>query len=317
MIRVSDRDRRTGVIGGLACLFIVVATRGLPWLAEVYSAQRANAAELRARLTRQIATVAALPASRAELALTRGQLDTLATQLFVAVRANAAAAEVVRLFAAIAEDSRVELGAIDISIDTTGVSSARVMISASARADVHGFTHMLSVLEGGSKTFRVTAFAVSNGSIARDVDAPEALEVRLTVQTLALVGAGAERIHSVFRATRSNQDVFNAARFIASHNPFRSDRRPAAVAFGAPPTPPPVVATRPQSAARPVFVLRGIVGGPPWRALVDGLPGRNGSVLVEPGDHIAQFVISDITRDRVIIIGPDTTWTLPAVPLWR
>lgn len=102
--------------------------------------------------------------------------------------------------------------------------------------------------------------------------------------------------------------IAHAAEYTIANDPFRLSRRPATVAYS--PAleglaPPPVA--RPP---RPNFVLRGIVGGPPWSAIIDGIPGREGSVLLRKGDSVAAFVIRAVGRDSVIIKGADTTWQL-------
>ncbi|MEO7086498.1 MAG: hypothetical protein ABI442_18860 [Gemmatimonadaceae bacterium] len=61
---------------------------------------------------------------------------------------------------------------------------------------------------------------------------------------------------------------------------------------------------------RPAFVLKAIVGGPPWQAVIDGIPGQPPGTLAEPGKRFDKFVIRDVTRDSVIVQGPDTSWIL-------
>ena len=102
--------------------------------------------------------------------------------------------------------------------------------------------------------------------------------------------------------------VVRAAAYIVANNPFRLSRQPATVAYS--PAleglaPPPVV--RPP---RPALVLRGIVGGPPWSAILDGVPGRDGNVMVRRGDSLGTLVVRAVGRDTVIIKGADTTWRL-------
>ena len=99
-------------------------------------------------------------------------------------------------------------------------------------------------------------------------------------------------------------------------NPFRFDRKPSAVPYqpeleGAPPPPP--AAPKPP---KPVLVLRGIVGGPPWDAMVEGIPDRQGPVLVRRGDTLGGLTIRAIRRDTVIIQGADTTWRLTIKRAW-
>jgi hypothetical protein len=61
---------------------------------------------------------------------------------------------------------------------------------------------------------------------------------------------------------------------------------------------------------RPSFALRGITGGPPWQAVVDGVPGQPPGVVVREGERFDKLVIRTVTRDSVIIQGPDTAWVL-------
>jgi hypothetical protein len=94
---------------------------------------------------------------------------------------------------------------------------------------------------------------------------------------------------------------------ILSQNLFRLDRRAEGSAMKATPTPVP-----PQAAGvpKPRFVLRGILGGPPWDAVLEGIPGREGSVVVRTRDSVAGFLIRSVHRDTVVVHGMDTTWRL-------
>ncbi|HMC56659.1 MAG TPA: hypothetical protein VKH19_15890 [Gemmatimonadaceae bacterium] len=88
-------------------------------------------------------------------------------------------------------------------------------------------------------------------------------------------------------------------------NPFRISHKQADVAF----------ARRAQSVnaappIRPAFVLKGIVGGPPWRAVIDGIPGALPGTVVSSGNTFDKLVVRSVTRTDVVIQGPDTTWKL-------
>lgn len=107
-----------------------------------------------------------------------------------------------------------------------------------------------------------------------------------------------------------------AASLIEARDPFRSDRHPSTVAFrtdleGAPPPPPP------PKPPRPPLSLAGIIGGPPWEALLVGLPGKEGSLLVRKGDVIDGFRIRSVGRDTVIVQASDTTWRLAVKSPWQ
>lgn len=101
---------------------------------------------------------------------------------------------------------------------------------------------------------------------------------------------------------------------ITSADPFRLDRRPAAVAYG--PTDSAMVHAAAQAAApRPPLVLVGIVG-PPWHALVDGIPGHDGSTVIRAGQTVAGLRVGAITATTTTITGMDTTWRLTVKRTW-
>jgi hypothetical protein len=112
----------------------------------------------------------------------------------------------------------------------------------------------------------------------------------------------------------ASDSIAQAVAHVVANDPFRLSRQPATVAYS--PAleglaPPPVV--RPP---RPVLVLRGIVGGPPWSAILEGLPGRDGSTLVRRGDTVGTVRVRAVGRDTVIIQGADTTWRLTVKRAW-
>ena len=105
-----------------------------------------------------------------------------------------------------------------------------------------------------------------------------------------------------------------ASEAIVARDPFRLERKPSDVAYSpavestAPPPPRP---------PRPALAVVGIVGGPPWEALVEGIPGRQSSVLVRRGDTVSGLRVRSITKDIVRISGMDTTWALSVRRAWQ
>jgi hypothetical protein len=97
-----------------------------------------------------------------------------------------------------------------------------------------------------------------------------------------------------------------AAADVIEGNLFRPDRTAPAASDG--PASPPAPAAPP--IPRPKFVLRGVIGGPPWDAIIDGLPGRPGGTVVRNGESIGGFSITVRSRDTVRVRGDDTVWTL-------
>ena len=96
---------------------------------------------------------------------------------------------------------------------------------------------------------------------------------------------------------------------VVEHDPFRISRHPSPVAYRPelegviPPPPPP-------KPPHPTLSLSGILGGPPWEALIEGVPGHDASTLVRAGEVLGALRVRAVTRDSVIIVGEDTTWRL-------
>lgn len=107
-----------------------------------------------------------------------------------------------------------------------------------------------------------------------------------------------------------------AAVQVAATDPFRLDRHPSSVPYRvgieyvAPPPAPP----------KPTLVLKGTVGMGParvWAAMIDGIPGRDGTTLVHAGDTLSGLKIKRVGRDTVIVAGADTTWKLTVRRAWQ
>lgn len=129
----------------------------------------------------------------------------------------------------------------------------------------------------------------------------------------------AGRAHDVAAApvARDAAQFARLAGGIIASDPFRLDREPNPLRYD-PDNPHAVqsgaAAPPPQ---RPALLLRAIVGGPPWEALLEGIPGRSGPALVRPGDTLGDLVIRSVFRDTVVVAGLDTTWRLGIGRGWQ
>ena len=99
-------------------------------------------------------------------------------------------------------------------------------------------------------------------------------------------------------------------------DPFRIARHPSPVEYlseadGMPPQSPP--APKPP---KPLLAVSGIVGGPPWAALIEGIPGREGTIVVRQGDTLGGLTVRRVGRDTVTVLGMDTTWRLTVRRAW-
>lgn len=108
----------------------------------------------------------------------------------------------------------------------------------------------------------------------------------------------------------------NSAARLRARDPFRLDRKPADLPYNpwqpavAPPPPPP-------PPVRPPLALAGLLGGPPWSALIEGIPGREGGVLLQMGDSASGVRFVAVRGDTVILAAFDTTWSLTEKRAWR
>lgn len=106
------------------------------------------------------------------------------------------------------------------------------------------------------------------------------------------------------------ESIEAAAARVAETDPFRIERKPAAIAYRpdlegvAPPPKPP----------KPQLVLEGLVGG---AALINGAPGHPATAIVHVGDTLGGLRIRHIGRDTVIVSGSDTTWRLTLRHAWQ
>ena len=98
--------------------------------------------------------------------------------------------------------------------------------------------------------------------------------------------------------------------------PFRllrsvpTSRYAGAVAAGTP------VAPAPPAAPKPVLILSGILWGPSPEAILDGIPGQAGAVVVHPGMAVGALKVTTIERTRVRVVGMDTVWNLTVRVPW-
>lgn len=96
--------------------------------------------------------------------------------------------------------------------------------------------------------------------------------------------------------------------------PFRLVRHPAEASYqvGRPDAQSDV-----QPSTKPALVLSGIIAGQHRAALLDGIPGHDGSVLLQLGDTVAGLRLRRIDAAGVVITGMDTTWTLTVRKIWN
>ncbi len=132
----------------------------------------------------------------------------------------------------------------------------------------------------------------------------------LTRETPPAAGDSASGVHAAETVVRIAPE---SVATIVSRDPFRVERRPVLPAYDplrlaeqlAPPPP------------RPVLILAGVIDGAEPSAVIEGLPGVEGSRVMRVGDVVSGLQIKQIRSGRVVIAGMDTTWVLEVREPWK
>lgn len=105
-------------------------------------------------------------------------------------------------------------------------------------------------------------------------------------------------------------------RLAISQAPFRASRSPAAVVYDPNRTAAAAVAEEPRQ-PKPRLALAGILWEPEPSAVIEGIPGVEGARLVLRGETVSGLKVRRIERNRVVITGLDTTWSLSVKEPWK
>jgi hypothetical protein len=141
-----------------------------------------------------------------------------------------------------------------------------------------------------------------------------ALAVSGFAPVVTLTRSAALRRPSPPSAVPSPYPADSLARVAVSHDVFRSARRPGSVAYDPQRAAAPVEVTQPP---KPVLTLLGLVAGAEPTAVIEGLPGVEGSRVVRVGDAVAGIKVQSIAGDHVRLVGMDTVWVLRVREPWK
>ena len=114
--------------------------------------------------------------------------------------------------------------------------------------------------------------------------------------------------HAAAVPTATDSVLDDAEDATITNDPFRLANEPASVRYE-----PAADGAAPMAVApviRPTLVLKAIIGGPPWQAVIDGIPGHPSGTVASAGARFDKLVVRSVSRDSVVVQGPDTTWTL-------
>lgn len=186
-MQLSERDRRTLVMGGILVVALVLLARGIPAWRRWDADTRASAREMATEAARAETTVRDLPASLDSLQARRARYVALGRGVLDGASTAAAGASLASLVSGAAARAGVQIGSVQVRPDTAGAGTfLRVTVRAEGTGDLPAITRMLEMLEGGRTLLAVRDLSITQPNPGGPAEQPEALRVELAVEGLAL-----------------------------------------------------------------------------------------------------------------------------------
>jgi len=186
---LSNRDRRVLGFGAGAIALLLLFSRGLPAWRRWDADARASAAELVGQEAAARAQAAGLSAAVDSAEARRGRLARLAPALLDGDSPASAGATLASILTGAAARYNVRLGSVLVTPDTAPDQGfTRVAVRADATGDLQGITGMLAYLENAPELLVFRELTLTQPDAGGAPDRPEALQLEITVQGLALVG---------------------------------------------------------------------------------------------------------------------------------
>lgn len=185
--RLSDRDRRTIVLGAVTIAAVVLLGRGLPAWRRWDADTRAAAIEMATEAARAQATVEQFPAALDSLQARRARYGALGLGMLDGQSTAAAGASLASLVSGAAARAGVQIGSVQVRPDTAGAGTfMRIVVRAEGAGDLPAITRLLEMLEGGRTLLAVRELSITQPNPGGPAEQPESLRLELTVEGLAL-----------------------------------------------------------------------------------------------------------------------------------
>ena len=306
---VGRRDRRTLAIGVVVCGAIVGAGRGVPLLRAWQAGRLASAARVEDQLASAEAAGRMATSIESNASRARQRAAAADSALIHGATPAGAGATLAALLSDRADSTGLAISSENVRADTgfaRGFARARVRLSATA--DIRGLTRFLTSIEGSPQLLAVRDLTVSQSDPAAGDDRPESLRIEMVVEALVRPVVATRAARAPVRVQTSAitpRSLRVAAESTVDNDPFRLSNSPPDIdATARSNGPRPAAPPRP---SHPTLMLKAITGGPPWQAIIGGMPGQNGDALVTPGAAFGALTVQSITRDAVVVHAPDTT----------
>ena len=187
---LSERDRRTLIVGGSVIGALFALGRGVPALLAWQNTQLASAASTALELAVARDGVRRLPSLRDSVRVRSARVAAIDSIMLSGITASAAAADLASSLEAMAEEAAVKVSAMQLHADSAVAGTlAHVGVRVTATADVYGLFALLRAIEGGQVLLVVRESGVTQPEPAAPSSQPESLRLELLVVGLARIAA--------------------------------------------------------------------------------------------------------------------------------
>jgi hypothetical protein len=185
---LSQRDRRTLIVGATVVTSLVVFARGMPALRSWEADQVARAQAAMQELAVLRGGHAVLPALRDSVRARQARLAALDSTVLSGASPSAIGAALASALEDLADDNALKISALQLRPDTAAIRGlAHVEVRITGVVDVTGLAGMLRDIEGGQTSMLVRDLSVSQPEPAASDAKAETLHVDMLVAAIGSI----------------------------------------------------------------------------------------------------------------------------------
>jgi hypothetical protein len=188
---LSQRDRRTLVVGLCAVASLLTIARGVPALRSWEADRTAEGQSAGQQLAALRSGLRILPALRDTLRARQARLVALDSGLLFGASPSAIAADLASALEDLADDNALKVTAMQLRSDTVAIAGlARVEVRITGITDVTGLAGFLRAVESDATPLVVRDLSVSQPEPTASDAKPEALRVDMLVASIGTIKPG-------------------------------------------------------------------------------------------------------------------------------